>query len=53
MSLHQRLAKLEERTSEGQTVVVWVNLSETQAEARTRVGTEVGRSCIFVGWKGE
>ena len=33
MNLHQRLTKLEQRTSEGQRVMVWMNPGETQEGA--------------------
>lgn len=50
MNLQQRLTKLEERTSEGQPVVVWMNPSETQEEARNKAGVKDNEKVIFVKW---
>lgn len=50
MNLRQRLAKLEERTSEGQLVVVWVNPGETQEEGRYKAGVKGNETVIFVRW---
>ena len=50
MNLQQRLTKLEELTSEGQPVVVWMNPSETQEEARNKAGVKDNQTVIFVRW---
>ena len=50
MNLDQRLTKLEERTSERQPVVVWVNPGETQEEARNKAGIKDNQTVIFVRW---
>jgi hypothetical protein len=52
MNLQQRLAKLEEKTTQDQPAVVWMNPGETQEEACQRVGLR-RRSAfpsIFVSW---
>ena len=50
MNLQQRLTKLEERTSEGQPVVVWMNPGETQEESRNKAGVKDNEKVIFVKW---
>jgi hypothetical protein len=50
MNLQQRLSKLEERTSEGQPVVIWLNPGETQEEARNKAGINDNQTAIFVRW---
>jgi hypothetical protein len=50
MNLQQRLTKLEERTSEGQPVVVWTNPGETQEEARRSVQLPSTTQIIYVKW---
>jgi hypothetical protein len=51
MNLQQRLTKLEERTSEGQPVVVWVNPGETKEEAGKKTNYNDLREIIFVAWE--
>ena len=48
MNLQQRLTKLEERTSEGQLIVVWMNPGETQEESRNKAGVKDNEKVIFV-----
>ena len=50
MNLQQRLSKLEERTSEGQPVVIWLNPGETQEEACNKAGIKDNEAVIFVKW---
>jgi hypothetical protein len=50
MNLHRRLTKLEERTSEDQPAVVWMNPGETQEEARNKAGIKDNQTVIFVRW---
>ena len=51
MNLDQRLTKLEQRTSEGQRVMVWMNPGETQEEARNKAGIKDNQTVIFVKWQ--
>ena len=53
MNLQQRLTKLEERTSKGQPVVVWMNPGETQEEARNKAGVKGNETTIFVSWQNQ
>lgn len=51
MNLDQRLTKLEERTSERQPVVIWVNPDETRQEVLEMKDSNHSRRILFVGWK--
>jgi hypothetical protein len=50
MNLQQRLAKLEEKTTLDQPVVVWVNPNESKEEACRRAKIDYKESVIFVKW---
>lgn len=51
MNLQQRLAKLEEKTTQDQPAVVWINPGETQEEARNKAGIKDNQTVIFVKWQ--
>jgi hypothetical protein len=50
MNLQQRLAKLEEKTTQDQSVVIWVNPNESKEEAYRRAKIDHKQSVIFVKW---
>jgi hypothetical protein len=50
MNLQKRLAKLEEKTTQDQPVVVWVNPNESKEEAYRRAKIGHKESVIFVKW---
>jgi uncharacterized protein YheU (UPF0270 family) len=51
MNLQQRLTKLEEQTSEGRPVVVWMNPGETQEDARKKTNYNDFREILYVAWE--
>lgn len=51
MNLHQRLTKLEERTPERQTAVVWVNPGDTPGDTLRRIPLHKYQRVLFVTWQ--
>jgi hypothetical protein len=50
MNLDQRLAKLEERASKNQPVLIWVGPGRTREMVRQAVESKDEQQSIFVGW---